>query len=423
MKAQPLPDPPIHRGTTPAVPRTPPRPLDPPGSRPGGGVLLLNWRDTTHPEGGGSEVFVERVAAGLAAQGRPVTLFCAAHAGAPADERAGGVRVVRRGGRLTVYLHAWWAHLTGRLGAHDVVVDVQNGVPFFAALWCRRPVVVLVHHVHREQWRVVMPALQARVGWWVESRLAPRVHRQARYVAVSEATRRELAGLGVPPAAITVVHNGMAAPALAEAVPRTPFPSVCVLGRLVPHKRVELALEAAARIHSHLPELKVLVVGQGYWEPRLREAVERLGLQDAVELLGWVDEATKQRLLASSWALAMPSVKEGWGLAVLEAAASGTPTVAFRAAGGVRESVLHGTTGLLADDLDEFTRHLAWVLLNRHLRERLGEAARAHAARHTWPQAVAAFAAVLDAAAAPEGRPVDAQLPTGEEPAAGRATA
>jgi glycosyltransferase involved in cell wall biosynthesis len=117
----------------------------------------------------------------------------------------------------------------------------------------------------------------------------------------------------------------------------------------------------------------------------------------------------------------MPSVKEGWGLAVLEAAANGTPTVAFRAAGGLRESVQHGTTGLLADDLEEFTRHLAWVLLNRHLRERLGEAARAHAARFTWPQSVAAFAAVLDAATS-EGRIPGAQ-PAGEEPAPGRATA
>ena len=128
-----------------------------PGDRSRGGVLILNWRDTTHPEGGGSEVYVERVAAGLAAQGRPVTLFCAAHPGAPATERVGGIRVVRRGGRLTVYLHAWWAHLTGRLGGHEVVVDVQNGMPFLSALWCRRPLVVLVHHVHREQWRVVMP--------------------------------------------------------------------------------------------------------------------------------------------------------------------------------------------------------------------------------------------------------------------------
>jgi glycosyltransferase involved in cell wall biosynthesis len=418
MKAHPAHDPPRAPGDG-----GHPRPLDPPGAGPRGGVLILNWRDTTHPEGGGSEVYVERVAAGLAAQGRPVTLFCAAHPGAPASERAGGVQVVRGGGRLTVYLHAWWAHLTGRLGGHEVVVDVQNGMPFLSALWCRRPLVVLVHHVHREQWRVVMPPLQARVGWWVESQLAPRLYRRARYVAVSEATRRELVGLGVEPAAVTVVHNGTGVPGPAAAVPRTPFPSVCVLGRLVPHKRVELALEAAARIRPHLPELRVVVVGQGYWEPRLREAVDRLGLEDAVELLGWVDEETKQRVLASSWALAMPSIKEGWGLAVLEAAARGTPTVAFRAAGGLGESVLHGTTGLLADDLDEFTRHLAWVLLNRHLRERLGEAARAHAARFTWPQAVAGFAAVLDAATARDGRPAGTRLPTGEEPAAGRATA
>jgi glycosyltransferase involved in cell wall biosynthesis len=393
-----------------------------PGPMPGpnrGGVLILNWRDTTHPEGGGSEVYVERVAAGLAAQGRPVTLFCAAHPDAPATERVGGIWVVRRGGRLTVYLHAWWAHLTGRLGSHDVVVDVQNGLPFLSALWCRRPLVVLVHHLHREQWPVVMPPLQARIGWWIESRLAPRLYRHARYVAVSEVTRQELVALGVRPGAITVVHNGMAAPSPAGAVPRTPFPSVCVLGRLVPHKRVELALEAAARIRQHLPELKMRVVGQGYWEPRLREAVDRLGLKDAVELLGWVDEDTKHRVLSSSWALAMPSIKEGWGLAVLEAAANGTPTVAFRTAGGLRESVLHGTTGLLADDQEEFTRHLAWVLLNRHLRERLGEAARAHAARFTWPQSVAAFGAVLDAAIAPEG----ARLPAAEEPAAGSATA
>jgi glycosyltransferase involved in cell wall biosynthesis len=124
---------------------------------------------------------------------------------------------------------------------------------------------------------------------------------------------------------------------------------------------------------------------------------------------------------------------------VLEAAANGTPTIAFRAAGGLRESVVHGSTGLLADDPDEFTRHLAWVLLNRHLRQRLGDAARAHAARFTWPQTVAGFAEVLDGAAAPgtlpadsvpegsgeprRGAPVDRAAEAGEEPAAGRVSA
>jgi glycosyltransferase involved in cell wall biosynthesis len=363
------------------------------------GVLILNWRDTTHPEGGGSELYVERVAAGLAGAGRPVTLFCAAHPGAPASERVGGVRVVRRGSRLGVYLQACWLHLTGRLSDHALVVDVQNGVPFFSRLWCRRPVLVLVHHVHREQWRVVLPAPVARIGWWVESRLAPRVYRGCRYLAVSEATRQELAGLGVDAEAIRVVHNGAAdPPATLGAVARTPYPSICVLGRLVPHKRVELALEAAARLRPHLPGLRVRVVGQGWWEPRLREAVARLGLEGAVELTGWLDELAKHRVLASSWVLAMPSLKEGWGLAVLEAAVHATPTVGFRAAGGLCESVEHGSTGLLAGNQEEFTRQLAWVLLNRSLRRRLGEAARAHATRFHWSETVAAFAAEVDAA-------------------------
>jgi glycosyltransferase involved in cell wall biosynthesis len=272
-------------------------------------VVFCNWRDTTNPEGGGSERYVEHIARGLVRRGCRVTICCARHDNAPADEIRGGIRFVRRGGKLGVYPRALAGLAMRRLGPVDLVVDVQNGLPFFTLLATRRPVVVLVHHVHREQWRVVLPPLQARVGWWIESRLAPRMYRQARYVAVSEATRRELASLGVPAAAVTVVHNGTAVATLAEPVARTPYPSVCVLGRLVPHKRVELALEAAARIRRHLPGLRVLVVGQGYWEPRLREAVDRLGLQDAVELLGWVDEEAKRRVLASSWVLAMPSLK------------------------------------------------------------------------------------------------------------------
>jgi glycosyltransferase involved in cell wall biosynthesis len=385
----------------PEMPRAP-VPSDAPedGGRPGrGGVVFLNWRDTRNPEGGGSELFVERVAAGLAAQGRPVTIVCAAWPGARREELVDGVRILRRGSRLSVYLRAFLLYATGRVGPHDVVVDVQNGLPFFSALYARVPVVVLVHHVHREQWRVVLPPLPARVGWWIESRLAPRLYRRARYVAVSESTRQELVHLGVRPDVIALVHNGTEVPPAATPT-RTPYPSICVLGRLVPHKRVELALEAAVSLRRRVPGLKVTVVGQGWWEPRLREAVARLGLEDTVELLGLVDDATKHAVLGRSWVLAMPSLKEGWGLAVLEAAGHATPTVAFRSAGGLAESVVDGRTGLLADDPAEFTAHLERILADRPLRERLGAAAHERAAAFSWPQATEAFAGVVDAATA-----------------------
>ncbi|HEX6678941.1 MAG TPA: glycosyltransferase family 4 protein [Actinomycetes bacterium] len=363
-------------------------------------MVVLNWRDTRNPEGGGSELYVERIAAGLAAQGRPVTMVCASWPGAPREERRDGIRILRRGSRLTVYLWAALLYLSGRVGPHDVVVDVQNGLPFFSALYARRPVVVLCHHVHREQWRVLFPVPVARLGWWVESRLAPRLYRGCRYVTVSEATREELAGLGVAAASIRVVRNGtdLAAPGAPDA--RTPFPSICVLGRLVPHKRVELALEAAARIRRDAPDLRVFVAGQGWWEPRVRQAVTRLGLDGAVRLFGHVDEATKHALLARSWVLAMPSLKEGWGLAVMEAAGHGTPAVGFRSAGGLAEAIVHGETGLLADDLDDLTEQLARVVTDPHLRDRLGTAARTRTTNFTWQAATGAFARVLEEATA-----------------------
>ena len=65
-------------------------------------VLIVNWRDITHPEGGGSERYVHRMAEGLAGAGLSVSMFCAMHDRAPAEEILGGVRVVRRGGRLGV---------------------------------------------------------------------------------------------------------------------------------------------------------------------------------------------------------------------------------------------------------------------------------------------------------------------------------
>jgi hypothetical protein len=108
-------------------------------------------------------------------------------------------------------------------------------------------------------------------------------------------------------------------------------------------------------------------------------------------LHGHVDEETKHDLLASSWVLAVPSLKEGWGLVVVEAAAHATPTVGFRAAGGLRESVHDGVGGLLVDDYAGFVASLEQVLTDPGLRDRLEVGARAHAYTFSWDGSVQAF--------------------------------
>lgn len=359
-------------------------------------VLLLSWRDLGNPLGGGSERYLHRVAAGLAAGGDQVTVRTAAYAAAPAAEIVDGVRYRRRGSADTVFPTALADLAGGRLGRPDVVVDCQNGMPFGSRLGTRAPVVVLVHHVHREQWPVAVGPLAGRVGWAIESRVAPRLYRHCRYVAVSHATRRELGTLGIPGDRVAVVHNGLdPVPATG---PRSPAPSLVVLSRLVPHKQVEHALTVLARLRATRPELTLTVIGDGYWAPRLRAAAAELGVADAVRLVGHVDDAEKHRLLAAGWVHLCPSVKEGWGLAIMEAAQHGVPTVAYAAAGGTADSVLDGRTGLLVDDLDGLVAATARLLDDGALRDRLGTAARVRAGDFTWADTTREFRAVLSSA-------------------------
>ena len=376
-------------------------------------VFVLNWRDTRNPEGGGSERYIESIARRLAAGGHRVTVLCAAHPGAPGDETVAGVTYRRRGSKLTVYpraLQYLWSHRR----TPDVVVDVQNGVPFFSRLATRRPVVVLVHHVHREQWPVVYGPLAARFGWWLESWLAPRYYRGCQYVAVSEVTKRELSGLGVRSEHIAVVHNGTDRP------PGTPgqasTPTLCVLGRLVPHKRVELALHVTAQLRDTVPGLRLLVVGDGWWSAQLQREADRLGIGDVTDFCGFVTETDKHRLVASSWVHLAPSLKEGWGLNVMEAASHGVPTVAFDDAGGLSESVVEGVTGRLVPDLDAFTQATQQLLSDDTARHRMGAAARDRALTFLWGASAASFGEVLQGAVAGarearvDPRPADGSL-------------
>jgi glycosyltransferase involved in cell wall biosynthesis len=348
-------------------------------------IAILNWRDLTHPDGGGAERYAVNVATGLVQRGHEVTLLCADHGQAPRDETVDGVRLRRRGGRAGVYFQALRGvrSLERTERPFDVVVDVQNGLPFFAPLATRTPVVSLVHHVHREQWPVVFGPVAARIGWGIESRLSPRVYRGCQYVAVSGRTKDELAELGVDPSHIAVIHNGTDRP-LSTDVGKSPHPTIVVLGRLVPHKRVEHAIEILAMLRETHPALRLRIIGDGWWAPAVREHAEACGVSDRVAHLGYLSEEEKHAELAAAWVALAPSVKEGWGLNVVEAASHGVPTVAYHGAGGLSESIEDGRTGLLVHDLAAMAAAVSGLLSDQLLRDTLGSAAREHSRQFTW---------------------------------------
>ena len=249
--------------------------------------------------------------------------------------------------------------------------------------------------MHREQWPVVYPGLVGRIGWWIESRVAPRLYRRSQYVAVSQATRFELIELGVDRDRITIVHNGNDPAPVVESR-RSPTPRICVMGRLVPHKQVEHAIDAVASMRDDHPEVILDIVGAGWWDTELRTYAERSGVSDRVVFHGYVDDRTKHELLAESWIMALPSLKEGWGIVIGEAGAHGTPTVAYRSAGGTTESIDHKDSGVLVDTPDEFVATLRTLIEDDEWREFLGRGALAKSHAFTWASSQKDFAALLE---------------------------
>lgn len=364
---------------SPASPASPARRR---GQESGRHVAIVAWRDIASPRAGGSELLVDQLASGLAARGDRVSLLCGGPAAAHPYE------VVRSGGPYTQFLGAPFAYAR-RLRGCDVVVEVCNGMPFLTPLWTRKPAICMVNHVHSQLWPLRFRPPVSVAGRILEERVMPWAHRRSLMLTVSPSTARDLGALGVPRERIRMLTNGVS-PA-GPTAPRSAGPLFLALGRLAEYKRIDLLLRLWDRVRpvtgGHL-----VIAGDG---PE-RSCLESLA-GPGVLFTGRISDEQKHRLLSSAWLLLHPALIEGWGIVVTEAALHGTPAVGFDVP-GLRDSVEHGRTGLLARSEGEFASAWAALALSPGRRAALGEAARQRASRLSWATAVRHFSAILDEA-------------------------
>lgn len=182
-------------------------------------------------------------------------------------------------------------------------------------------------------------------------------------IAISDAIKDFAVQIeGAPEHHITVVHYGMeyrwasdddihAARQEIRAELHLP-PDAMLLGmvcRLVEQKGVPYALEAFQRIGARFPAARLVIVGDGLMAAELRRLADALGLSDRVHWLGWRGDT--DRLIASFDIVLMPSLWEGFGLALLEAMSRRVPVIASRVS-AIPEVVSHGETGILIQPRD-----------------------------------------------------------------------
>jgi glycosyltransferase involved in cell wall biosynthesis len=276
----------------------------------------------------------------------------------------------------------------------DVVVDEVNTCPFFAPRFVKNGEVVvgLIHQLAREYWFYEVPFPLSYVGfyfledWWL------RGYASVPVVTVSESTRRDLLGLGFR--RVFVVSEGLGFEPLSEVPKKEGFPVVVFVGRLRRAKRPDHVIRVFRFVRERFPGAELWVVGDGSF----RRVLERLAVGvGGVRFFGWVSEGVKRDLVGRAWVLVNSSVREGWGLNVLEANALGTPCVGYDV-GGLRNSVRDGETGLLvrSGDVRGLGEAVVRVLEDNGLRRRLSRNALEYAKKFSWDKTAKEFLKVVE---------------------------
>jgi glycosyltransferase involved in cell wall biosynthesis len=306
--------------------------------------LMLNWRDPKNPLAGGAERVTLAYLKALAGRGHEVFWFANDFPGAAREEIFEGIKIVRGGGKGTSILAARkWYRAQKKF---DLVMDQHHGIAWFAPWWSGTNSVAYIHEVLGPIWNSFYPWPWNVIGKFQE-RWTHWLYRRAPFWTASTDTRNLLQSHGVR--SVKIIPYGVHTIALASLSAKSlelPLRLV-VVSRLAPNKRIDHAVRVVKCLAEKNVPTQLTIVGGGETEKLLRQLADELNISDRVTFAGLLSESEKDAQLQRAHFLIHTSLREGWGLNVIEANAMGTPAAVYPVAGLV-ESTLHDETGIVA---------------------------------------------------------------------------
>jgi glycosyltransferase involved in cell wall biosynthesis len=299
-----------------------------------------------------------------------------------------GIRIVRRGGRYLFNYRVMWEYWRKfQNEPYDVVIDDMNKIPFFTPLYVHRPLAVIIHHLFEKSIFREAPFPFAAYVFLME-KLGVAICRRKRtpMLVVSPSTRNELLARGFDNRNIEYVFNCVDhALHKPDPVKRSATPLIGYFGRLKKYKSTDHLLYAFAAVRKKMPDVRLVIIGEGDFRPELERIAKKLDLGSAVEFTGFVDEKTKVELLQQCWFMVNTSAKEGWGLTVIEANACATTVIGSNVP-GLRDAIQDGKTGLLYEygNINQLAEKIFLLLENASLRQRLSEEAYRYSMEFDW---------------------------------------
>jgi glycosyltransferase involved in cell wall biosynthesis len=357
-------------------------------------ILIFNWRDTKHVFAGGAEVYVHELAKRWVKEGNSVALFCGNDEKSARFESIDGVNVIRRGGFYTVYFWAMIYYIFRLRGKFDLIIDCENGIPFFTPLYAKEKKYLLIHHVHQEVFRKSLIWPLSSIASYLEIKLMPYAYQNTQIITVSPSTKKEIVTLNLTKKEPVVIYNGVDSQFYNKGT-KSKVPTVLYLGRLQYYKSINVFIRVAKQLSSKFPNANFLIAGEGEELSKLKAYATRI--QSPVTFVGRVSEKKKVSLLQEAWVVVNPSSVEGWGLTVIEANACGTPVVASNVS-GLKDSVRNGTNGYLVEhgNVKMFSEKITTLLANSKLRRSMSSQARRWSLQFDWTKSATQFLSLIN---------------------------
>ncbi len=350
------------------------------------GVLILNRRDIRNPAGGGAEIYTHEIAKGLVSAGYHVDIFSSLFKGAETEETIDGVRYMRKGNELTV--HYWgFRYARSKREDYSAIIDEFNGLGFGGFLLPKS--LLLIHQLYKEFWFKELGPL-GLPPYLIEPILL-RLYRSRPAITVSESTRADLEALGFSNVRIVMNALNVRKKPL-EAVPqKEKVPTIAYLGRLRSTKRPGDAIRIFKLAKAALPNARLWIMGKGPEEARLRKMAERIS---GIEFLGYIADEKKFDLLSRAHLLLVPSVREGFGINVIEAASQGTPSIGYDIH-GLRDSIKNGQTGYLVRGPEDAAGRIIALFRDEALYREMAANCTEYARQFNWDRRRGEFVVAL----------------------------
>lgn len=351
-------------------------------------ILILNWRDPKNPKSGGAEIVTLEHARAWVKKGHQVTWFTSSFTGALPEEKIEGVTIIRKGSSLTTYFHAPFYYLANREKI-DLVIDEIHGMPFFTPLFVHKPKIAFIHEVAREIWDHMYPFPINVVGRIIES-LYFKLYKNVPFWTDAESTIDDLVRQGIDRNNCIAINCPASNEPLRRPVKKEKIPTFIFVSRLVKMKGIEEVIKAFAIIRQDLPDAQLWLVGggEGSYLKELQEMTTSLDLVECVNFLGRIPQEKKLALMGRAHLLLHASVKEGWGLVVIEAASQMTPSIVYNVA-GLRDSVKDQKTGIVTkkNSPEALAKETVKLMSDKATYHRLQKNALGWATSLTWDDA------------------------------------